>query len=107
MKFIDQLKISVTTTHLVLLEGETALFTATASGINRENFTYQWTKEGGNGLPDKVSDADETTLTIPNVTESDEGQYYCTVTNEWGRSVDSNNGTLAISGMLLQYTIVC
>ena len=106
MKCIDQLKISITT-HLVLLEGETALFTATASGINKENFTYQWTKEGSNSLPNKVSGIHGPILTIPNVTESDKGQYYCTVTNEWGRHVDSNNGTLAISGMLLQYTVVC
>jgi len=41
-----------------------------------------------------------TVLTIPNVLESDNGQYYCTVTNEWNRSVESNNVTLATYGML-------
>ena len=41
-----------------------------------------------------------TVLTIPNVLESDEGQYYCNVTNEWGRSLESNNGNLTFSGMV-------
>ena len=100
MKFIDQLKISITT-HLVIMEGETARFTATASGINKENFTYQWKKRDGNNLPGKVLGVSEEVLTIPNVTETDQGPYYCNVTNEWGRSVESNNGTLTILGMLL------
>ena len=39
-------------------------------------------------------------LTIPNALESDEGQYYCIVTNEWSRSVESNNVTLSTFGML-------
>ena len=81
-------------------EGETAQFTATASGINSNNFVYQWKKRGSNNLPDKVDGSDGTVLTIPNVLESDEGQYYCNVTNEWGRRIQSNDGILAISGML-------
>ena len=95
MKFVDELKININT-HLILMEGETAQFIATTSGINKNNFTYQWRKKGSDSLPDKVSDAGGITLTIPNVTESDEGQYYCTVTNEWGSSVESNNGTLVV-----------
>ena len=99
MKFVDQLKINITTL-LIVKGGETAQFTARASGINKNNFTYQWRKKGSDSLPDKVTGAGGIILTIPNVTESDEGQYYCTVTNNWGRSVESNNGTLTISGML-------
>ena len=38
-------------------------------------------------------------LTIPNVLESDEGQYYCIVTNEWNRNVESDEVTLAVFGM--------
>ena len=98
MKFIDQLKISIAT-HLVVMEGETAQFTATAKGINKENFMYQWKKRHSSNLTDIVLDINGKVLTIPNVTESDEGQYYCIVTNEWDRSVESNNGTLTISGM--------
>ena len=96
----DQLKINITTL-LVVSGGETVQFTATANGINKINFMYEWKKRGSDSLiPDKVSGVNETVLTIPNVLESDEGQYYCIVTNEWGRSVESNNGNLTFSGML-------
>ena len=83
------------------MEGETAQFNATASGINEENFMYQWKKRRSNNPTDIVLDVNGEMLSIPNVTESDEGQYYCTVTNEWGRSVESNKGTLTISGMFI------
>ena len=61
---------------------------------------YQWKKRGSDSLPDKVSDVNGKVLIIPNVLESDEGQYYCIVTNEWGRSVESDNVTLTTYGML-------
>jgi len=61
---------------------------------------YHWKKKGSKNLPNKVSGVNETILTIPNLVKSDEGQYYCTVTNEWNRSVESNDVTLIVSGML-------
>ena len=76
-----------------------ATFTATTGGINMNNFMYQWSKRNNASLPDKVSGVNGTVLTIPNVLESDEGQYYCIVTNEWGRSVESNNVILTVVGM--------
>ena len=63
------------------------------------NFMYQWSKRGSNSLPNKVSGVDGPTLTIPNLIESDEGRYYCTVTNEWGRSVKSDNIILIVEGI--------
>ena len=39
-------------------------------------------------------------LTIPRVLESDEGLYYCIVTNEWNRSVESDNINFTVYGML-------
>ena len=101
---IDQLKINITTL-LVVTGGETVQFTATSSGINKINFMYEWKKRGSDSLPDKVSGVNEQILTISNVVESDEGQYYCIVTNEWGRSVESNNGSLTFSGMYLYLNI--
>ena len=91
------MKISITST-VVVIEGETANITATASGIHKMNFIYQWGRRGGNGLPNKALGINGTVLTIPNVTESDEGQYYCVVTNEWGRSTASDDVNLTISG---------
>ena len=95
------LSISIETKNIVIGKGRTAYFNAMTNGINtsESNFMYQWMKRGSN-LPDKAMGIHGPVLTIPNVTESDEGQYYCTVTNKWGRSVESNNGTLTISGML-------
>jgi len=96
--FTDQLAVSVLPNDLELGEGRTANFTAIASGINEGNFIYQWKKRGSNSLPDKVSGVNETVLSIPDIIKSDEGQYYCIVTNEWNRSVESNNVTLIIYG---------
>ena len=80
----------------------TAEFTAVASGVttNGTSFMYQWIKRGRNSLPNKVLAVNEAILTIPNAVESDEGQYYCIVTNEWSRSVESDNVTLTTYGML-------
>ena len=105
---LDQLAISVIPVGLTIGKGKTAEFTAVVTGIStKENkFIYQW-KKRGNNLPDKVSGVQETILTIPNVTESDEGQYYCNVTNEWGRSVESNDITLSIFGMLIVVITYC
>ena len=75
-----------------------ARFIATANGINMNNFVYQWKKRGNDNLPNKVSDAYSIILTIPNVVESDEGRYYCIVTNEWDRSVESDDVNLTVIG---------
>ena len=93
MIFTDQLNIKITR-RLVSSKGKTAQFTAIASGKNRNNFKYQRRKRSSNNLPDKVSGVNGATLTIPNVAKPDQAQNYCTVTNEWGRSVESNDGTL-------------
>ena len=77
--------------------------TATASGISthERNFIYQWKKKDSESLPNKVSGVNGAVLTIPSVTDSDEGYYYCVVTNEWGKSVESNDINLTVYGMYL------
>ena len=95
---IDQLYINVTQLG-PFDEGGIAQFTATASGVNMKNFKYQWQKRGSN-LPDKVSDTKQAVLIIPNLVKPDEGEYYCTVTNEWNNTVSSENVTLSVEGML-------
>jgi len=103
---IDQLSINVSPTSRKVGEGGNAQFTARASGkISMKNFTYQWRKRGINSLPDKVSGVKGTILTIPNLVKSDEGQYYCIVTNEWNRSVRSNDVILTVEGMKCSYII--
>ena len=77
------------------------MFTAMASGVNtsNSNFVYQWRKRDSNSLPDKVLGVNGSVLTIPNVTESDNGLYFCVVTNEWHRSLESANVELTVFGM--------
>ena len=91
------LSIQVSPSNLTIGESGKAEFIATARGVNMKNFTYQWRKRGRNSLPGKVSGADGTTLSIPNLGESDEGWYFCIVTNEW-RSVESNDVILIVKG---------
>ena len=100
--FIDLLSISIESKNIVIGKGRTAYFNATANGVStsESKFMYHWKKRGSN-LPNKVLDVNGPVLTIPSVVESDEGQYYCTVTNEWGRSVESNDATLTVFGMSL------
>ena len=76
---------------------ESAELTALAYGINKENFVYQWRVKNKN-LPDKVTGVNGAVLTIPNLVKTDEGAYYCTVTNQWSRNMESNTITLTVSG---------
>ena len=81
-------------------KGRDAEFTAIANGVstNESKFMYQWKKRGSNNLPDKVSGVNGAVLKIPNVLESDEGQYFCTVTNECFNIEESNDVTLTVYG---------
>ena len=99
------MSISVTPTNKTVGEGATAIFTATASGISKETFKYQWRKRDNNSLPSKVSGVNGIKLIIPNSLKTDEGQYYCNVTNEWGRSMKSNDVTLSVMGKWLEFVV--
>ena len=99
--FTDQLAISVTPKNVITSKGKTIQFTATTSGVSKTHCVYQWKKKDSTSLPSKVSGIKEAVLTIPNVLESDEGQYYCIVTNEWDRSVRSSDVILTVYGMLI------
>ena len=83
----------------MISEGGTVTFIAASSGItDKKELIYLWEKDSRNKLPNKVIGHKSTMLTIPNLMEDDEGQYYCTVTNEWGNSVRSEFITLTIQG---------
>ena len=103
--FPDKLSVHVKPNNSLTGKGRTVHFNAIASGVttNKRNFRYQWRKRGSNSLSYKVSGIDGTVLTIPDVLESDEGQYYCIVTNEWDRSVKSGNITLLVQGMFTHF----
>ena len=96
--YADKLFINATSPDQVIGEGETVWFTITASGINMRNFDYKWEKRGGQ-FSDRVRGINSTTLIIRSTLLSDEGQYYCNVTNEWGNSIRSDDITLTVEGM--------
>ena len=95
---LDLLAIEAKPKNTLTNKGGTVQFTANASGI--AIVMYQWRKRGVDNLPDKVSGEDTLVLTIPNIDRSDEGQYYCIMTNMWNRSLESNHVELSIYGML-------
>ena len=97
--------ISVTPSSVEITEKETAQFNAAAHGINRMNFMYQWKKRDNHFLPSKISGVDDTLLRIPDLHMSDQGIYYCTVTNEWNRIMESDDVTLIVTGM--QFSCYC
>ena len=79
-------------------EGATVMFTAEAGGVNMGRFKYQWRRRGPKKVPTKASGVKSTVLIIPNLKENDEGQYYCTVTNEWKNKEESKDVTLIVMG---------
>ena len=90
--------ISVIPSSLEISERETAQFNAIADGVNKINFMYQWRKRGSGFLPNKLFSVNETVFTILDLSISDQGNYYCTVTNEWDRSIESDDVTLIVKG---------
>ena len=101
MLLADQLAIDVNPNVSVIGIGTDVNFTAIATGITTSdsNFMYQWMKRDSNNLPDKVLGANDKEFIIPNVSGSDEGRYYCIVTNEWNKTARSTDVTLSIIGM--------
>ena len=93
--------ISVTPKNIITSKRKTIQFIATASGITETHFVYQWKKKDDASLPRKLLGVNEAVLTIPDVLESDEGEYFCIATNEWGRNVRSNDVILTVHGMLI------
>ena len=71
-------------------------FTAIASGVGMENFTYQWRH---NEYP--ITNETGATLTIVNAMESNNGFYVCIVTNLNGNTVSSNPVILIVSSKFI------
>ncbi len=76
--------------------GSDVTFSVTATG---SNLTYQWQKDGSN-----ISGATSSSLTLTNVSTSDEGTYTCVVSGDCG-NVTSNGMTLTITSSLTLGTV--
>ena len=74
--------------------GNLVTFTIQATGT--EPLYYQWEHKIGDGSEvERFSGANSSTLTIPSVQKSNEGSYYCTVSNYAG-SMMSEYATLTV-----------
>ena len=74
--------------HLSVIPGQTISFAVIATG---DNLMYQWQKDGVN----ITEGASEAAYIIQSVTESDEGEYQCVVSNPAGMAT-SNTAQLTV-----------
>ncbi len=87
-------------------QGQTATFSITAEDITGGIVQYQWFKvvPEGDDMPMTELGPDKDTLVISNVQISDEGHYYCRVSNDAG-VVDSTAAMLVIQfGLIHRYS---
>ncbi len=78
-------------TNATTIEGGYAKFTTAATNPLETELTYAWYKVGAPGVVVSTSE----TLEFIDATAADDGQYYCTVTNEY--PVDTDAATLKIA----------
>ena len=76
----------------------TVIFTATVTGLGP--FSFQWQKEGRN-----ITGETGSTFVIYNISQNDQANYSCYVSNNYGDSVISNNMSLQVTSMHLTYAM--
>ncbi len=76
-----------------VFQGDTATFTITATGT--APLMYQWQFQGTSFIFTNISGATNPVLTIPNAQITNQGNYFVTVTNNFG-STNSNIATLMV-----------
>ena len=74
---------------VMVCEGGSAAFSVT---VDATSPTYQWQLDGNN-----INGATSSSLTLSNVTLSDDGVYTCVVTDSCGNVVTSNSATLTVN----------
>ena len=104
---VDEINIIQHPEDVLVGEGGRMMLTITAEGPGSDLFTYQWKKMGSNSLTRRRASGGNTTqLVITSVTTSDRGSYYCIVTNQWGRMVESMRATVKILGEWFTYFVL-
>ena len=93
---LDLITITQPPEDVLVRDGGTLMLTITAQGPGHDKFTYQWKKMDSSSLPSRASGLNTTQLVITSVTTSDRGSYYCIVTNQWGRMMESMRATVKI-----------
>ena len=92
----------MTYNNSLVAEGKTAKLAIDTTGEG--TLTYQWRRRGAEQFPDKALCSDTKELIIPEVDRSDEGVYYCIISNISNITVESDNIKLTTYGMLIVYT---
>ena len=99
--FTGQFTVTVTCNNSLVAEGKTAKLAINTTGEG--TLTYRWRRRGAGWFPDKALCRDTKALIIPEVDRSDEGEYYCIVSNISNITVESDNIELTTYGMLIVY----
>ena len=93
--FTDSFTVLQNPEYIVAINSSVTLH-ATAEGPGRDHFRYQWKKNGSNLLPSTANGQRSPNLTIAPTSISDNGSYYCSVTNQWGTTIISNVGLVLV-----------
>ena len=91
-------KVTVTSSAQPVEASQTVVFTAAVTGIGP--FYYQW-QRGNVNITGEIGP----TFTIDDVSESDQANYSCYVSNNYGDSAFSNIVTLQVTSMQLLDTV--
>ena len=79
---------------------QSAKFTTTVSGIEVENFTYQW-QHNGEEMNGETGDS----LSLNNVTKKEAGLYQCIVRNQYGDS-DVSTAELIVTSKRIKIVLI-
>ena len=74
-------------------ENGATIFKATVDGVGKDKFTYKWKHND-----EEIEGETANTLIFTNPDESDEGEYVCAVSNEYGDKAESAPVTLTMTG---------
>ena len=102
--YTDYIIINQHPQNITLGKGNTLSLTVIASGPESKQFKYQWKKMNSNSFPTLARGLNTSNLIIPLVSASDNGSYYCVVTNPWGNTETSKKAIVKVLCKLLYMT---
>lgn len=95
----DSILITSQPTDITVVDGNDVTFTIIAEDLLGGTLSYQWYDEAGmleNGdYGGRISGADSNSLTITDVTDSDEGIFYCELTNS-SMTISTDSAVLTV-----------
>lgn len=92
-------EVSVISSAQAIEVSKAVIFLAAVTGVGL--FNYQWQKDGYN-----ITSETDSTFTINNVSSSDQANYSCFVSNDYGDSVISNTIRLQVTSTCVNNIII-